>query len=54
LVEAATGAHIWADRFDGTLQDVFDLQDRRVPMMQRRAHRRPAACLALHFAEKEI
>ncbi len=27
LVEAATGAHIWADRFDGTLQDVFDLQD---------------------------
>jgi adenylate cyclase len=27
LVEAATGAHLWADRFDGTLQDVFDLQD---------------------------
>jgi TolB-like protein len=27
LVEAATGAHIWADRFDGSLQDVFDLQD---------------------------
>jgi adenylate cyclase len=27
LVEAATGAHIWADRFEGTLQDVFDLQD---------------------------
>ena len=28
LVEAATGAHLWADRFDGTLEDVFDLQDR--------------------------
>ncbi len=23
-----TGAHIWAERFDGTLDDVFDLQDR--------------------------
>jgi adenylate cyclase len=27
LVEAATGSHVWADRFDGTLADVFDLQD---------------------------
>ena len=28
LVEAATGTHLWADRFDGTLEDVFELQDR--------------------------
>jgi len=28
LVEAETGAHLWADRFDGSLEDVFDLQDR--------------------------
>jgi TolB-like protein len=28
LIDAATGAHLWADRFDGDLQDVFDLQDR--------------------------
>lgn len=28
LIEAATGAHLWADRFDGALDDVFDLQDR--------------------------
>jgi len=28
LVDAATGAHIWADRFDGELGDIFDLQDR--------------------------
>ncbi|SEE71216.1 adenylate cyclase [Rhizobiales bacterium GAS191] len=28
LVEAASGNHIWADRFDGELADVFDLQDR--------------------------
>ncbi len=27
LVEAATGAHVWGDRFDGALEDVFDLQD---------------------------
>jgi TolB-like protein len=28
LIEAATGAHIWADRFDGEMSDIFDLQDR--------------------------
>jgi len=28
LIDAATGAHLWADRFDGGLEDVFDLQDK--------------------------
>jgi TolB-like protein len=28
LINAETGAHIWGDRFDGGLEDVFDLQDR--------------------------
>ena len=28
LVDTATGAHIWADRFDGPLDDIFALQDR--------------------------
>jgi adenylate cyclase len=28
LIEALTGTHLWADRFDGSLEDVFDLQDR--------------------------
>jgi adenylate cyclase len=28
LIDTATGAHVWADRLDGTLEDVFDLQDR--------------------------
>jgi TolB-like protein/Tfp pilus assembly protein PilF len=28
LIDAATGAHLWADRFEGALEDVFDLQDR--------------------------
>jgi adenylate cyclase len=27
LVEAETGAHLWADRFDSPIDDVFDLQD---------------------------
>ncbi len=28
LIEAETGAHLWADRFDGSLEDIFDLQDK--------------------------
>src|SRR4051812_27440533 len=27
LVDTATGAHLWADRIDGGLGDIFDLQD---------------------------
>ena len=28
LIDTGTGAHLWADRFDGAVDDVFDLQDR--------------------------
>jgi adenylate cyclase len=28
LIEAANGNHIWADKFEGSLDDVFELQDR--------------------------
>jgi adenylate cyclase len=28
LIDAISGAHLWADRFDGLLEDVFDLQDK--------------------------
>lgn len=28
LIDASTGAHLWADRFDGALEDIFELQDR--------------------------
>ena len=28
LIDATTGAHLWAERFDGALEDVFDLQDK--------------------------
>jgi TolB-like protein/class 3 adenylate cyclase len=28
LIDTATGAHLWADRFEGGVEDIFDLQDR--------------------------
>jgi adenylate cyclase len=28
LIDALGGTHLWADRFDGALEDVFDLQDK--------------------------
>ena len=28
LVDASSGSHLWADRFDGAVDDVFDLQDK--------------------------
>jgi adenylate cyclase len=28
LIDAGTGAHLWADHFDGPLEDVFELQDK--------------------------
>src|SRR3989440_265160 len=57
LVDAETGNHIWADRYDSTLEDVFDLQDRVAmsvigaiaPQLQRaeiaRAQRKPTESL---------
>ena len=53
LIEAETGRHVWADRFDGDLADIFELQDRVTealcgaiePNLQRaeseRAHAKP-------------
>ncbi|WP_431017262.1 winged helix-turn-helix domain-containing tetratricopeptide repeat protein [Bradyrhizobium pachyrhizi] len=53
LIDAETGAHLWADRLDGALEDIFDLQDQVTstvvgaiaPMLQReeikRATRKP-------------
>jgi TolB-like protein/Tfp pilus assembly protein PilF len=57
LIDATTGGHIWADRFDGALEDVFDLQDQVTaravgaiePRLQRaeieRAGRKPTGSL---------
>jgi hypothetical protein len=27
LIDASTGTHLWADRFDGEIKDIFELQD---------------------------
>src|SRR5438132_7430265 len=51
LIEAETGSHLWVDRFDGSLEDVFDLQDKVAssvagviePALQRAEMRRSAA-----------
>lgn len=60
LVECATGVHLWADRFDGTLSDVFDLQDHIAsqvvaeitPMLERaeieRVRRKPPGSLSAY------
>jgi TolB-like protein/class 3 adenylate cyclase len=57
LIDAATGVHLWADRFDSLLEDIFDLQDRVTssvigaisPQMERseiaRAQRKPTESL---------
>ena len=60
LIDATKGAHLWADRFDGPLEDVFDLQDKVAssvagviePTMQaaeiRRLAERPTGDLPAH------
>jgi len=57
LIDASTGAHLWADRFDGAIEDIFDLQDQLAvsvvgaiaPKMEQaeieRARRKPTANL---------
>jgi len=41
LIDAVTGAHLWADRFDGSLEDIFELQDPawRSPKARRQPYR---------------
>jgi hypothetical protein len=60
LIDASTGSHLWADRFDGNFQDVFELQDRVTecvvgaiaPAIDRaeidRARRKPTESLDAH------
>jgi TolB-like protein len=28
LIEAESGSHLWAEKYDGTLEEIFDLQDK--------------------------
>ena len=58
LIDATNGMHIWADRYDGALEDIFDLQDQVTanlvsaiaPQLQRaaveRARRKPTENLS--------
>jgi tetratricopeptide (TPR) repeat protein len=60
LIDATTGGHLWADRFEGTLDDIFKLQDQLTenvvgaiaPQLERaeieRATRKPTASLDAH------
>jgi TolB-like protein/class 3 adenylate cyclase len=60
LVDAATGAHLWSERFDGGLGDIFDLQDQVTesvvgaiaPALEKaeieRARRKPTESLDAH------
>jgi adenylate cyclase len=54
LVDGGTGAHIWADKFEGGIEDIFELQDRmtesivgaiepsiRLAEIERARHKRP-------------
>src|SRR6516162_1395683 len=62
LIDAETGTHLWADRFDGLIEDVFELQDKVAssvagviePTLQlvevERASRRPTSDLAVYDA----
>jgi TolB-like protein len=57
LIDATTAAHLWADRFEGTLDDIFELQDQMTanvvgaiaPQLERaeieRAKRKPTESL---------
>jgi TolB-like protein len=60
LIDATTGGHLWADRFEGTLGDIFELQDQLTenvvgaiaPQLERaeieRAKRKPTKSLDAH------
>jgi tetratricopeptide (TPR) repeat protein len=60
LIDATTGAHLWAERFEGTIDDIFELQDQFAtsvvgaiaPQLERaeieRAQRKPTANLSAY------
>ena len=38
LIETASGAHVWADKYDGVLSDIFDLQDKIIEQVAGALH----------------
>ena len=62
LIDATSGAHLWADRYDGQLDDIFDLQDKITASVigaiepsvlsaeiERAAHKRPESLDAYDY-----
>jgi len=62
LIDALNGAHLWASRFDGSLEDVFELQDRVAvsiagviePALQAAEIRRSAAWPTTDFSAYDL
>jgi adenylate cyclase len=67
LIDTATGSHIWANRYDGVLSDVFDLQDRIAESvvgaiqpsilaaeMERSARKRPGSLIAYDYVLRAL
>jgi len=46
LIDATTGGHLWADRYDGTMENIFELQDTIT--------RRIVDALALELTPREV
>ncbi len=46
LIDATTGGHVWADRFDGDATDIFSIQDEFI--------RKIAKALAVNLTEEEM
>jgi TolB-like protein len=45
LIDATTGGHVWADRYDGSVADIFSLQDKFI--------RKIVKALAVNLSEEE-
>jgi TolB-like protein len=67
LIDTTSGNHIWADRYDGALSDIFDLQDRVAESvvgaiqpsiltaeMDRSARKRPDSLLAYDYVLRAL
>lgn len=67
LIETEGGAHVWADKYDGSLDDIFDLQDRiteriagalqpsiRLAEVERARRKRPQDLGAYDYAMRAI
>ena len=38
MIETSSGAHVWADKYDGALSDIFDLQDKIIEQVAGALH----------------